>query len=74
MGFMKTGFSVLCKVPDLHKDDTWPWALACRPEVGDTVRSVEKNELKIVSIAHCVVQENREGQKSQDPFLLLVLE
>jgi hypothetical protein len=74
MGFMKTGISVLCKVPDQHKDETWPRAVSCRPEVRDTVRSVEKTELKIVSIAHCVVQEDRDGQKVHDPYLLLVLE
>lgn len=74
MGFVKTGISVVCKVPGQHKEETWPWAMSCRPEVGDTVCSLEKTELKIIAIKHSVVQEDRDGQKVHDPYLLLVLE
>lgn len=71
---LKMSISVICDVPDDYRSETWPWALACRPEVGDVVRSVEKTELKVAAIKHAVRQEERDGEPQHFPYLVVVLQ
>jgi hypothetical protein len=71
---LQVNVAVICEVPDDYKSEIWPWAMACRPEVGDVVRSIEKTELKVAAIKHAVRQEEREGEKQHFPYLIVVLQ
>ena len=47
-------------IDDLNREE-WPTEFACRPMIGDTVRSAIGVQLKIVQIIHTVHRQGREA-------------
>lgn len=74
MGFIRTGIIVECDVPEAFKEDGWPGNIACRPEIGDFVRSKKKTKLRVVSITHSLFKLTFEDRDDQiNPGLILGL-
>ena len=71
---MLTKFNVRCEVPEAHKNESWPFFFVVRPELGEIVVSVEKTELRVVTLKHAVQQEIIDGEANQTPYLIVVLE
>ena len=70
----KTAIQGVCVVPEASKGDKWPGVFACRPEVGDIVRSLQKNELKVVAVKHAFDEDVKDGETWHVPFLIVILE